>query len=431
MERLSESETSRPSLGVRELLGQGSLLFGGQIAVIALHLVSGIMLARGLGPAGRGAYAAVIVWPHVAGWLSTLGLARATAYYRAREPDRQRALVANGVLAGLALGSGTAVCTAIVLPLLLRQHDAAVIGLGRAALVLVPVVAVSDVLEWLFRGAGAFGLMAGVRVTLAALHCGGVVVLFLSGRLDVGGAVMVWAMASTAVLILQLAILWGRERAPFHPDLALLRRSGRYGVRAFPALLAELGLQSIDQVVLVPLLSPAALGLYTVSTRAMLLIQLPWALSQVLFTSLARRAAHQGFALAVRVIVTGAVITGAAGGLLFLVAEPIIGMLYGEAFLLSVGPFRVLLFGALAMGLAKLVDEALAGMGRPGRGSLGQAIAVALMIVLLGEAVSRFGLLGAAWAVTLAHWGSFLLLLGLLRLTWASMGRPRIVGTRG
>ena len=421
-------EDSRLALAMRDLLKQGSLLFAGQVAVIALNLVTGILLARGLGPDGRGAYAAVIVWPHVAAWIATLWLTRATAYHRAKDPTCERALVANGTLMGLLLGSIVTIVGAMILPVLLRQHDAGVIRIGELALLLVPVVAMSDILEWVFRGAGAFAIMACIRVAGAMLQCGGVVMLFLTARMDVWRVVLVWAVGSTIILGLQLTILWARGGLSFRPDRTLLRQSAVYGARAFPAALAELGLQSIDQVVLVPVLSPAALGIYTISSRAMLLVQLPWALSQVLFTSLARRTAQQGFALAVRVIVTGAAITGVAAGLLAFFAGPIIQTLYGEAFSPAVGPFRVLLVGALAMGMTRLVGEALAGMGRPGLNSLGQAIAVVLMVVLLWEAVSRFGLMGGAWAVTLAHWGSFLLLLSLLRMTWASIGHPRVAG---
>jgi O-antigen/teichoic acid export membrane protein len=81
----------------------------------------------------------------------------------------------------------------------------------------------------------------------------------------------------------------------------------------------------------------------------MLLFQLPQALSRTLFSSLAGRIEHQRLGLSVRVIAAGAAITAAAGGLLFVLAQPLISILYGPAFLPAVAAFRVLLVGAFAL----------------------------------------------------------------------------------
>ena len=411
------------------LFGQTALLFGGQVAVMALNVATGALMARGLGPEGRGAYAAVLVWPQVVGWISTLGLARATAYYGARAPGRERALVANGVFVASLAGSVMAICLAAVLPVVLRQYDPAVVGLGRALLLLVPVVALSDIFDSLLRGAGAFGVVAGTRVAWGAVQCGGILVLFLLDRLDVSSAALVWALASTAVLLAQFAILHARGTVSFRPEASLLEHSGRYGLRAFPGVLADIALQSVDQILLVPILSPGALGLYSVSTRAMLLVQLPWALSQTLFSSLAGRTDDHGFGHSVRVIAAGAAITGTAGALLFVLAAPLISLLYGVAFLPAVGAFRVLLLAAFGMGVAKLAHEAMAGMGRPGRAGFGLVLSVGLMGLLLWATVPRFGLLGAAWAVALAHWANLLLQLGFLLAARSGASSSRAVGT--
>ena len=411
------------------LVGQTALLFGGQVAVMAFNVATGALMARGLGPQGRGAFAAVLIWPQVVGWISTLGLARATAYYRAREPGRERALVANGVLTASLAGSVLAVGLAAVLPIVLRQYDAAVVGLGRALLLLVPVVALSDIFESLFRGAGAFGVVASTRVAWGAIQCGGILVLFLLDRLDVTSAALVTVLGATAVLLVQFVILHARGTVSFRPERSLWNQSGRYGLRAYPGVLADIALQSVDQIVLIPMLSPGALGLYTVSTRAMLLVQLPWALSQTLFSSLAGRAEHQRLGHAVRVIAAGAAITAAAGAFLFILAEPLISFLYGSAFLPAVGAFRVLLLAAFGMGVAKLAHEAMTGMGSPGRAGLGQVLSVGLMGFLLWAAVPRFGLLGAAWAVALTHWANMLLQLGFLSVARRAASPSRTVGT--
>ena len=50
-----------------------------------LNAVSGIELARGLGLHNRGALAAAVLWPTVAGSLGTLGIEESITYHIARQ----------------------------------------------------------------------------------------------------------------------------------------------------------------------------------------------------------------------------------------------------------------------------------------------------------------------------------------------------------
>ena len=130
------------------------------------------------------------------------------------------------------------------------------------------------------------------------------------------------------------------------------------------------------------------------------------AISQLLFTYAAPLSAAQGILLAQRVAVAGVVITGVLGAVLLLAARPLLVFLYGEAFIGAVEPFQVLLVGAFAIGVRKILAEGLSGLGKPQYGSAGQWIALAVMVLLLWVMVPTAGILGAVWAVTIAQWAN-------------------------
>ena len=56
----------------------------GSAALQGLGVLTGILLARGLGPTDRGAFAAMLLWPTLMVTLGSLGLISSFSYFTAR-----------------------------------------------------------------------------------------------------------------------------------------------------------------------------------------------------------------------------------------------------------------------------------------------------------------------------------------------------------
>ena len=54
---------------------------------LAVNLLTGVVIARGLGVTGRGELTAILTVTQMVGWAFGLGCAEATAYYHARNRD--------------------------------------------------------------------------------------------------------------------------------------------------------------------------------------------------------------------------------------------------------------------------------------------------------------------------------------------------------
>src|SRR5437899_17911 len=69
------------------------------VTIIGLGLITSVLLARYLGPNGRGEVAAVMLWPMLLTYISSTGLISATLYYAARPGARTDAIFANAMAA--------------------------------------------------------------------------------------------------------------------------------------------------------------------------------------------------------------------------------------------------------------------------------------------------------------------------------------------
>ena len=74
------------------------------IAITSSSIVTSLIGARALGPAGRGDLLLITLWPIVIALLAELGLPNAYRYWMAKEPERASRLFSNAVIYALVIG---------------------------------------------------------------------------------------------------------------------------------------------------------------------------------------------------------------------------------------------------------------------------------------------------------------------------------------
>src|SRR6266508_5481689 len=95
---------------------------GASLAVQALNVMTGVLLARALGPAGRGELTAVMLWPTLLAAVGSLGMAEAVTYHlagRAFAPDR---VVGAGLAVALAQSAVLLATSAAVVSVALAHY---------------------------------------------------------------------------------------------------------------------------------------------------------------------------------------------------------------------------------------------------------------------------------------------------------------------
>jgi len=110
---------------------------------------------------------------------------------------------------------------------------------------------------------------------------------------------------------------------------------------------------------------------------------------------------------------------------LFLLAGPVLRLLYGAAFDSGVRPAQVLLVGMLLSGASGVASGYLYGRGRPGLNSLGLGLGLVATVALDLALIPPYGALGAAVASSAAYLlGDAVLVFFVLRRSAAPEQRP-------
>jgi len=399
------------------------------MAITVINLLIGILLARTLGPTGRGLMVAVLLWPQVLSWAAGLSLNFSILYFGAAEPALRRRLLANSLYAALVLGGVVGVGTALVLPQMLPlipiQRT-----LLRISLLALPVALFADSALALLMSSQRFDRVNLIRVSGVLVTGLGLVSLWLADALTVTGAILAtWAGGCASICL----IVWFLFRDGYAswalPDGALLRRTLNYGARTHLGTLASLANMRLDQLLMTALVAPQMLGLYAFATTlSEMLNQVANATALVLTPKVAGEvdiAARREIAIkSARWVLLMSVF----GALLLYVAAPVaIRLLWGSRFLEVVPTVYVLLPGVVASSLSSALGAALRGVERPLPSTIAELSSLSVMIPLLLLLLPIYGIFGAGLASTL----SYLLRCGVLTLCFARhFGRDSVLEIR-
>ena len=420
----------RPARELDPVAGGSALLFWSKIAGNAGFFAAVLILARALGPTGRGTIAFITVTVLVAARLAGLGIGEATTVFVARRVEERGALLANVVafmLAGGLLAAAVA-CGALVA---LGDHRPAGIGAPELAVIAAAtlVSALGDGGYCFLLGCGRLRPVALITATASWIYPLFLLVLWSTVGLTVLRAALAWTAAEG---IRALAYLGQSLRGLSlrRPDPGLLVEAVGFGSRAWVGSLARFLNFRTDQLLMGFLASEAALGVYAVAVNASeVLLYLPAATATALLPVAARTEAALRAEQALRAFRSAAVVTVAAGLVAALVGPVLLPLAFGEPFEASVTPFLWLLPGALGFAAIAVFSNALVGASAPGRSSVGPLVALVLGVGLDLVLIPRFEATGAAAAASAAFLGGGLAALFVFRrrapFAWRALVQPR------
>lgn len=384
------------------------ITLGTQIGIQSIALVTGILVARFLGPEGRGALAAVVAWVSIIAYLGNLGLPAASAYAAARDPGRVRTLMGNGLVAMLMQWPLLVAAGVLVLHQALGGQPELVQQLAVTYLCLyVPLNLLTLYANGTQQGLGHYAGFNAVRLCVPVSYLMGLGVLVWLGHFTVAGVLAANLFSNLATLLLALGLLLPRARAAAGRrwvDLPALRRDLRYGLSAHIGMLQPFTGLQVDVLVLTLLLPAHDLGLYMAALAGASLIRAQGvALGMVAMPEIARQTQGAG---QFRAVVRFSGLTLLLGGLTALVlaywASSLVALVYGEAYRDAASALRLLALAALAGSLNRVLADSLRGMGRPLSGTVAELASLAVGVPAILVLAPSAGAEGAALATALA-----------------------------
>ncbi len=401
------STSSEPHVGPDEKADEIRLGSGTAVALIsqAVALVSSVvvsaLIARSLGPAGKGALSVVQQTVAIALVFGNLGISTSNLYYLSRKE------ITPGVATGntLALASVMTAITAVPIIFLLFGPLAVVPDMPlRIALLAVATFAVGLILAWfgsVVVGLRGLGPQAATGIVSTAVTLMLSLILAWAGRLSVAGVLIATIAGSLAGLASMT--YWGRGRiGRIRVDLRAMRRGAGHSIRAHLSGLADFTHMRQDILLLGWLSGSAAVGFYSVGVSfAELAWYIPNAVGQAIQAQAARVSHESALDFSARSLRLSILITVVVAAALVVVVPVALPLIFGSTFAPSVRIFYLLLPGTMLYGLTSLILYY-----QVARGIVYWKVSVAVAVLnALGNfvLVPRVGAAGAAVASSVSY----------------------------
>jgi len=390
--------------------------FATRILLIGMGLVTSVLVARILGPEGRGLYAVAMAVGAIGVQFGNLGLHASNTYYVARERSLLPALIGNTLLVSFVVGGSGSVLAWIVFSL--RPEFAPVPGLLLAlSLLWIPFGLAYLLLQNLLLG------IQEVRAYNKIELNNQFVAVVLTGLVILGGIVSVETVFVAGFIALvasfSLVLLGLKKHAKdfLLPSLSLFRDNIRYGIKAYLAAFFSFLVLRIDLLMVKYMLGAEQTGYYSIAvTMADLINMLPVVVATILFPKIcAIDSVAEKWLMTKKVTVVTGVILVSFCGLAVFIAQPLVRVLYGKSFLPSVPAFVWLMPGIFFLGVQVIAVQFLNSVGFPKTIVAVWGCCAFFNVFANLWAIPEYGIVGASFVSSISYFIVFISVVFIIR----------------
>jgi O-antigen/teichoic acid export membrane protein len=401
--------------------------------ILAVNAATGIISARALHPTARGELSAMILWPVFLSSALSLGVPSSLVFNLKQNHADHKSLLSAAVWMGLILGSLAGLIGALAMPHLLAQYPSWVVHAAQLFMITTPVCTLMLVGRATLETRGDFLASNVVQLftplpTLAVL-----ILLVIFGRMTPISAGLAYTLSGIPIFLWMVHRLYKTVHIEYRMPISHIKSLLHYGIRSYGIdLLGTLAVQ-VDQVLVINLLNPAAMGTYVVAlSLSRVLNVFQYSAVMVLFPRAAGRSVQEVVSMTERAARLSTAVTAACAVLVALLGPILLKLLYGSAYAAASSALRILVIEVVFSGLVFVLSQTFMALGKPGLVTMLQGTGLALSVPLMLLFIPRFGIEGAALALlcsTLARtvlvMGAFRYVLGVRKLslipTWTDL----------
>lgn len=374
-------------------------------AIQGTNALTGVLLARALGPTGRGELTAVLLWPLALSVIGSFGVSDAATFFAARQRAAIGTLVGT-LLVVAAVESVLLVSVgALIVPRALASHGHSVINDARLFLAVIPLSLATLSLMGVLNGIQCFRAFHALRLLVIVATAGSLLIVHAVGQLTVGSAVLGYLAANFVTLVAACAAMRHSAKGRLRMDSRLMRDLLTYGIKSHSSNVPSLLNERLDQLVISIFLAPARLGLYAVAVTMTSLTNLIGAsVSYVALPKVARLAPNENrAAVAQRYVLFTFIVSAAFSIPLAVFAQPLISFMFGDSFVDATNVCRILLLAAIVLSTTRAVGAILKAVNRPLDAGIAETLALGVTIVALAALLPLFSITGAGIASLVAY----------------------------
>lgn len=374
--------------------------FLAKVLILVGNVVTGIITARTLGPEGRGELAAMMMWSTFLAYTLTFGLPSALLFNLKRYPSKKREYFSAALLLSLLLGFVAMLIGIIFIPIWLGQYSEEVIRFSQWLMLLSPSTLVATILvatleaENEFTKANQFSYFCSIAAIPILL------ILWYLDFLNTFSAALAYTL-STVPIFLWILIYVCKKIGLTKKSLLIHSQSLlNYGIRSYGIDLLGTLASKVDQILVVGLLAPSAMGMYVVAlSLSRLLNMFHSSIVTVLFPKAAGKSLNEVVSLASQVARVNLILETIAGTSVIIFAPLILGIMYGPRFAEAIPVFQILVAEIILSGTSEVLAQSFMALGKPEIVTLSQGIGLGLSIPLMLLLIPRLGLEGVGLAL--------------------------------
>lgn len=389
------------------------MTLGRQLLAALAQFLLVVLIARELGPEGNGFYAMAILLPTLMANLLNLGVGPATVYYVSRREFSLWQVLAGNLRLAYAV---SAMGVAGALPVVWFWGERLFPGVPRELLYLgllsFPLTLTSAYLNTILQGLESFKAFNLTVLLPPYANLVGVIVALYVLELGVVGVMIAYILGQVVGLVLVLTLLRRRDKGsePQPAEIPALveysRKTLSYGWKAHLSNILAFVNYRADIFLVNLFLTPVATGIYVVAVQ---IAEKLWMLSRAASTVLLPRlsAMHEDpqarLALTNKSFWVVAGLTAIVGVVAAVALYWLISPIFGPEYTAAWSAFIWLLPGIIAGAGARIQSNCIAAAGKP-EWNMYVAIGV-VSINITGNLllVPEHGIIGAAWATSLAY----------------------------
>lgn len=381
------------------------MIFSTKIITVILGIAVAIIIAKVLGPSGKGSYALIILIPTLLLILGNLGIGISNVYLGGKKKYNWGDITSNSLIS--ALGLGTILIIAFLI-YFLNFPPSFLKDIEPQCILLVTLVLPFSFLTMYFNhillGQNRIKEYNLVRLSQSSILVILIVFFLLALNGGIFGAILAWVCSTLVTTIISILLVHKTTRITWFFYPPLFRDSIKFGIKGYLGDVIQLLNYRLDMFLIAFFMSISFVGYYSVAVvLAEALWYFPAAVGVVIFARTPGLSTKEANKSTPQICRNTFFITILAALVLFALGRYIITLFFGSVFLLALKPLWILLPGVIALSICKVLGNEITGRGRPLINTIASGVSLAMNVPLNLLLIPRMGIVGAAWASSVSY----------------------------
>jgi len=383
-----------------------SITFITQISAYAFMWITNILLARFLGPAGKGILVIALLVLNYLFIFGNLGLAAPIVYYVSKDKYELKDIVSSLITLTILLGF---FLVALSLFLLTNFSFAFLKGVSPfyigIAIFGLPFKLLNSFLNSIFlakKQIKKYNILSALSSIIFLITF---LIFLLFSKNILLNALLCQVLSTGIVSVIVIFLIHKLSSITLKINLAFLKDSLKFAMKTYLDNLTSFFNYRLDMFLVNYFLTSNAVGYYSLAVGlAEFIWYIPGATSTILFPQIASMKSSNDAKEFTPIICRNIIMITFLMALFFLIfGRFLIRVVYGDVFLPSVFPLWILLPGVVMLSINKIVTSDLMGRGKPIFATIISGLVLVITILLDFILIPKLGVNGAALASTIAY----------------------------